>query len=186
MRHLTLICFAALVLAGCGNRRLLLGVDALSFTQPQDRSMAFGPVPALPVPISTGELAVIDDQHVSMFGGVHNVVDVESVSLSFSADVADSTGDGLDTLRVYLSDAGTNPMQTPAVVQLPFTLAPGQHVPLHVDIAGDPRINALFTEQEMRVTVTTSLQGPASGQALNGQITVTELRAAVVARHHTL
>ena len=85
MRHLTLMCFAAILLSGCGNRRLLLGVDALSFTQPQDRAIAFGPVPALPVPINTGELPVIDDQHVRMFGGVHNVVDVESVSLSFSA-----------------------------------------------------------------------------------------------------
>ena len=187
MRHRTfLFCLAALAIAGCGNRRLLLGVDALSFTQPQDRSVSFGPVPALPTPVNTGEVPVFDDLHVNMFGGARQVVDVESVTLTFSADIADSTGDGLDTLRVYMSDSATNPMATAPVIVLPVTLVPGQHAPLHAEIAGDPRINSLFTQQEMRVTVTTSLQGPAAGQALNGRLAITELRAAVIARHHTL
>ena len=176
---------AALLVSGCGNRKLLLNVDALSFTQPASRAMAFGPVPALPVPISTGEIPVFDDLHVNMFGSASQVVDVQSVDLSFSADVADSTGSGLDTLRVYMSDANTVPTSTLPVIVLPVTLVPGQHAPLHAEIGGDPRIAALFTQDQMRVTVTTSLQGPGAGAALNGRLSITELRAAVVATHHS-
>jgi hypothetical protein len=175
----------ALGLSGCGDRQLLLGVDALSFTDPATRDLAFGPVPALPDPLLTGELPVFDDLHVNMFGGAKDVVDVQSVTITFSADIADSTGDGLDTLRVYLSDSATSPTTTPPVIVVPIVLAPGQHSPVHAVIAGDPRVNALFTQDKMRVTLTTSLRGPSSGQSLNGRLVVTELRANVVARHHS-
>jgi hypothetical protein len=179
------VAVVALALVGCGDRKLLLGVDALSFTDPAIRSLAFGPVPALPMPLLTGELPVFDDLHVNMFGGAKQVVDVQSVTITFSADIADSTGDGLDTLRVYLSDSGTSPTSTPPVIVAPFALVPGQHTPVHAVIAGDPRVNSLFTQDQMRVTLTTSLRGPASGQSLNGRLVVTELRADVVARHHS-
>ena len=175
----------ALGLSGCGDRKLLLGVDALSFTDPATRDLAFGPVPALPVPLVTGELPVFDDLHVNMFGGAKQVVDVQSVTITFSADIADSTGEGLDTLRVYMSDSASQPMTTSPVMTMPIALVPGQHSPVHAVIAGDPRVNALFTQDKMRVTLTTSLRGPASGQALNGRLVVTELRADVIARHHS-
>ena len=78
-----------------------------------------------------------------------------------------------------------NPTSTLPVIEVPIALVPGQHSPVHAVIAGDPRVNALFTQDKMRVTLTTSLRGPASGQSLNGRLTVTELRADVVARHHS-
>jgi hypothetical protein len=180
-----LLVAATVVMAGCGNRRLLLGVDALSFTAPEERVIAFGPVPVLPVPIRTGELPVFADLHVNMIDGTNNVIDVEDVTLTFSAEIADSTGGGLDTMRVYLSDATTDPRTTTPVMVVPVVLVDGQVTPIHAVVAGDPRVIALFTQQEMRVSVTTSLEGPASGAALNGRLTLTELRAAVVARHHT-
>jgi len=176
----------AVLLAGCGDRRLLLGVDALSFTSPQDRVYAFGPVPALPVPVQTGEVPVLDDMRVNLFSGSGDVVNVEEATLTLSADVADSTGDGLDTLRVYMSDPNTDPRTTVPVVVAPVALLPGQHTPLHAVVGGDPRVTSLFTQSQMRVTVTTSLQGPASGQPLNGAVTLTALRADVVASRHKM
>jgi len=177
---------AALALFGCGDRNLILGVDALSFTSAADRVVAFGPVPALPLPIRTGEIPVFNDIKVNLIDGTKQVMDVQSVTIAFAADIADSTGAGLDTLRVYMSDQATSPVTTTPVATIPVTLVPGQHSPVGVLINGDPRVNALFAQQQVRVTVTTSLQGPASGQALNGRLTVTQLHADVVARHHAL
>jgi len=97
---------AAVLLAGCGNRTVLLSVDALSFTAPADRVLAFGPVPPLPVPVATGEVPVFDDLHVKLLGGTKDIVDVQDVTLSFSADLADSTGSGLDTLLASQSIGG--------------------------------------------------------------------------------
>jgi hypothetical protein len=177
---------AALALASCGDRKLLLGVDALSFTSPSDRVVPFGPVPAFAIPVTTGEIPVFNDLKVNMFGGAKQVVDVQAVTIAFTADVNDSTGDGLDTLRVYMSGPETDPVTTLPVIETPIVLTPGQHSPIHAVISGDPRINALFTGDQMRVTVTTSLQGPSNGAALNGRLTVTQLRADVIARHHSL
>lgn len=172
--------------AGCGNRRLLLGVDALSFTAPADREYAFGPVPPLPVPIETGEVPVLDDMKVNLFGSAQKIVSVDAVTITFSASASDSTGDGLDTLRVYLSGPDSDPMSTPPVITAPFVLQPGQTVPVHAVVSGDPRVNALFTQNSMRVTVTTSFAGPASGSPLNGRLSLTELKADVIARHGSL
>lgn len=177
---------AALVLAGCGNRRLVLSVDALSFTPPEARAIAFGPVPALPVPIETGEITLIDDQHVHLFDGAHSVLDVQDVTLTFAADLVDSTGDGLDTLRIYMSSADTAPASTAPVIELPVTLVAGQHVPVTATVHDDPRLNALFTQQEMRMSVTTSLRGPSGGEALTGRVVLSTLRAEVVAKQHAL
>jgi hypothetical protein len=74
----------------------------------------------------------------------------------------------------------------PPVLTAPVTLTAGQHAPIHAVVAGDPRVSGLFAQGQMRVTVTTSFQGPAAGQPLNGRLTLTELRADVIARHHTL
>ncbi len=177
---------AALALAGCGNRRLVLSIDALSFTPATARAIAFGPVPALPVPIQTGELTVVDDQRVHLFDGTRSVVDVEDVTLSFAADLVDSTGDGLDTLRVYLSDADHAPRSTAPVVELPVVLVPGTHAPVTATVQGDPRLNALFAQQELRMSITTSLRGPSSGAALTGRVVLTTLRAEVITKQHAL
>jgi hypothetical protein len=186
MRHrLPLLLLAALTLAGCGDRRVLLGVDALSFTAPAERVVPFGPVPALVVPVRTGEVPVFDDLRVNLFDGSNQVVDVQSVTIAFSADVVDSTGSGLDTLRVYMSDENTDPVTTTPVVTYPLVLTDGQVAPVSVVIDGDPRVNALFTGRQVRVTVTTALEGPSAGASLNGHLAVTRLRADVVARHHS-
>ncbi len=183
---LALAALAALVLAGCGDRRLLVGVDALSFTSAEQRAIAFGPVPALPVPVTTGELCVLDDLDVSLFGGASDVVDVQAVTIAVSADVTDSTGSGLDTLRLYLSDAQTSPQSTTPVLEIPVTLTPGDTIPIRAVVNGDARVQSLFAQDKIRLSLTTALRGPATGQALNGRVVLTQLRADVVARHHTL
>ena len=57
---------AAALLAGCGDRHLVLRVDVLSFIVPADRQRDFGPVPAVPGGVATGEVALVDNADVSL------------------------------------------------------------------------------------------------------------------------
>lgn len=182
---LPVIAFAVL-LGGCGNRSVLLTFDALSFTQPADRAVAFGPVPALPVAIETGEIPIFDDLHVTMLGDTRQIVQIDDVTVSFTADMYDSTGSGSDTLRVYISDKNTPPQSTTPVVVAPVLLTPAQHVPVHVVLGADPAVRALFLGDEVRVSVTSALRGPSMGAPLNGRVAITELRATVSAKQKTL
>ncbi len=175
---------AVVALAGCGNRTLYLGVDALSFTDATKLTKVIGPYPALPHPdtISTGEQPLFSE-NVNLVGGTQQVVDVQAVTITFTADFDDQYGSGDDTLRVYMSDKQTEPMSTLPVVQVPITLISGQHSPVHAVISGDARVNELFTQDQIRVAVTTALGVPPN-QGLSGTIKVTQLRADVVAKHH--
>ncbi|MCE9628324.1 MAG: hypothetical protein K8R56_10465, partial [Candidatus Eisenbacteria bacterium] len=83
--------------------------------------------------------------------------------------------------RLYLSDPGTAPRSTePVVVQvLPFNAG----VPDTATgvITGDTRVNGLFNNSSLRVSVTTSFRGPSIGPALAGSLTVSGLDATVIA-----
>lgn len=188
MRTRTLVTplLALAVLAGCGDRRLDVRVDALSFTNPAARSYAFGPVPPLPVPVVTGEVAILDDLPIHLVSGAGSLVGIDAVTITAAADVQDSTGSGLDTLRVYLSDASVDPRTTPPVLVAPVVLTPGAVVAIHSIVAADSRVAALFSGSELRATVTTSFEGPTSGQSLSGHFTLTALTADIVARRGRL
>src|SRR2546429_1721504 len=107
MRRTLLLTAAAVMLAGCGDRRLVLKVDVLSFIDPASRQVDFGPIPTFPGGLWTGETPIIDDQHVSMLQGVSDAVAIQSVTLSFGALAIDFDGSGQDTVRVYMSDPQT-------------------------------------------------------------------------------
>jgi len=176
-----LILAAALVLAGCGARNLVLRVNIFTFMDPSLRQTNFGPIPAVPGGFWSGEVALIDDQKVSLLQGLSDATNVHSVDLTFDALAIDADGAGEDTVRVYLSDAATAPRSTLPVVEIPMVLSPGLTDTVHVDLAGDPRVVGLFQAKSMRMSVTTSLRGPSSGNALSGTFRVTGLEAVVIA-----
>ena len=49
----------------------------------------------------------------------------------------------------------------------------------------DPRVAALFTDKALRLTVTTSLHGPASGSPLSGRFAIARFDALVIAARKT-
>lgn len=176
-----LVVLATAVLTGCGDRNLVINVDVLSYLDPSATQFAFGPVPAVPGGLMTGEVAVVKDVHVNLIERPNDLAKAQSVSLTFGAEVRDSTGAGSDTLRIYMSDVGTDPLTTPAVATLPFNLVAGQVDTVQVDVAGDQRLVGLFDGNSMRLTVTNALRGPASGADLNGRVQFSVIRATVVA-----
>lgn len=182
--HRLLLCTVlATLLAGCGNRNLILKVDVLSYMDPSQTSVAFGPIPPTPGGLSTGEVALIDDQHINLLTGIGDVVMIDAVTISMATVAVDSTGSGEDTLRVYLSDEATDPMTTVPVIFQTLVFQPGLTDTVRVTIDGDSRVAQLFAGKKVRLTATTSLHGPASGPALNGRLHLIALDAVVVARH---
>lgn len=179
IRRFVLFCGAAAILAGCGNRRLVLRVDVLSFLSPAQTSQTFGPVPPAPITVTS---VMVDDLDVNLFEGLSGAAVVQSVTVTTSAIFTDQTGSGADTLRVYLSDENTDPLTTPAALVLPVTLSPGVSDTVSATLGDDPRVADLFTKKRMRVSITTTLRPPASGPDLNGSLRLVALDAVVIAR----
>lgn len=172
---------ALALLAGCGDRNLVLKVDVLSYLDPSLTNFVFGPVPAFPGGIESGELEVVKDVVINLVDGMGSVTEVQGVSIGLTAVAIDSTGAGTDTLRLYMSDAESDPLLTPPVMELPVVLTPGQTDTVTADVQGDPRVTSLFAGKSLRVTLTTSLRGPDSGDALTGRVEVRRLEAVLIA-----
>jgi hypothetical protein len=181
MRQALALAATAALLAGCGDRNLVLKVDVLSFMTPASRQKDFGPIPAIPGGLVTGEIPVVDDQHVSLLAGLSDAADIRSVTLSYGALVIDFDGAGEDTVRVYMSDIATDPRTTSPVLTQAITLAPGETDTLRAVLGDDPRVMALFAAKSMRLSVTTALRGPSSGPPLSGRFLFTAFDGVVIA-----
>lgn len=176
-----LAAMAALLLAGCGDHHLVLRVDVLSYVDPAMRWAWFGPVPPAPGGLATGEQALVDDETVNLVEGMGSVAEVQSVEITLGVIVRDSTGTGVDTLRLYASDEDTHPLATAPVLQQVVQLQPGVTDTVSVTVAGDRRLAELFLERMMRISVTSSGRGPESGEALNGSVELSTLEAVIIA-----
>jgi hypothetical protein len=180
-RALIVIAAAALALAGCGDHNLVLKVDVLSYLDPALRAVAFGPVPAMSPALVSGEQPLVDDEAIQLLEGLNSVADVQSISLVLSAFAHDSTGSGSDTLRIYASDEDTHPLATLPIVELVVNLVAGRDTTLDVTVPADTRVAELFVQRRMRLSVTTSLRGPESGDPLNGRVELRTIEAIVLA-----
>jgi hypothetical protein len=174
---------AVLAIAGCGKGNLVLKVDVLSYLAAGQTDFDFGPVPAAPGGIATGEQNVISDASINLVGNLSDVANVHSVSIRSVVAAESFTGGGSDTLRLYLSDPDTDPRTTPAVLEQALVLVPAGTDTVTTEIAGDARVIDLFTRKSMRVTITTSLRGPDSGADLTGHVHFIALDAVVIAGH---
>ena len=176
-----LIALAAGALTSCGDRRLVLKVDVLSYLDPSTTRIPFGPVPAVPGGLSTGEKAVVSDASVNLLDGTGSIASVQSVSLKMTVFAVDSVGAGSDTLRLYLSDSSTDPSTTPPVMTIPLTFSPGMTDSVTADVGGDERVANLFAGKGLRLTLSTSLHGPDTGPDLYGRLEIRGLDAVLVA-----
>jgi len=174
-----------ILLVGCGDRNLVLKVDVLSYLDPQMTQVAVGPIPPTPGGFVSGEQEVLS-QDINLVDGMSSVAEVQGISISMSAEVADSTGSGADTLRLYLSDPAVNPRSTAPVMVVPITLTPGVTDTVAVSVGGDTRVADLFTQKRLRLTMTTSFRGPSSGPDLNARLKMLSLEAVLVAGRKSL
>jgi len=180
-RHTILVAAAALALAGCGDRNLVVNVDVLSYVDPGYTSIAFGPLPPVPGGLATGEVPLVDGMTINLVDGLGSVAEVKSVTLFLTAVARDSTGSGTDTVRVYVSDESYNPLWTPPIIEQAVTLQPGRADTVQAVFPGDRRVADLFMGRTLKLSVTNAARGPASGDPLNGRIELRALNAVVIA-----
>lgn len=171
----------AMLLASCGDRQLVMNVDVMSWVDPAAVSGSFGPVPAIPGGIATGEQTVLDGMEIPLVENIGQLASVDLVTLRVSAVVRDSTGSGADTLRLYLAAPSVDPRTTPPVITLPLVLTPGVTDTVEVTTDADPRVAQLFVDGKLKMSLTMSVRGPESGDPLVGGFRLNKLDATVLA-----
>jgi len=182
-----LLLLALAMLAGCGERRLVLNIDVLSYVAPADRGQPFGPIPALPPDGAYfPESPLVNDQEVVLLEGLTGLATVQAVTISANIFHQSTSGTGSDTLRLYLSPDDVPAQTTPPVFERAFIFTPGVAESTQVEVGGDARVVDLFNSRRFRFSVTTSLRGPASGPALSGLVSIHALHCVVVSSRKPL
>ena len=172
---------AALALvAGCGNRDLILRLDIKSFLSPAQSQTSFGPIPAIPGGTWSGEQPLVNDHQINLLEGLGNAVVVKHFEVTLATIVSASSGTGTDTMRVYASDLSTNPLATAPVLTQVLNLLPATLDTVTTVLNDSAHMDSLFTQKAMRLTVTTSLRGPSSGVPLNGTLAIHTFDAVAV------
>ncbi len=169
------------LLAGCATHALVLRVDLLSFTPELQSPFVFPPLAPTPGGLVTGEQTLVDDQVVNLVDGLGDAVSLKDVNLRLRTIASATSGSGIDTVRVYLSDANTPPRNTPAVLTQLLLFTAGVSDTMTSESAQDARMIALFAQKSLRMSVTTSFRGPASGAPLAAILRVTALDVVVIA-----
>lgn len=172
---------AAALVTGCAKHDLVMRVDLLSFTPELQSPFVFPPVPVTPGGLWTGEQVLVDDEVVSLIEGLSDASTIENVSFRLRSVAQTLTGTGTDTLRVYISDMLTPPRSTAPMAVDVLTFQAGVADTSELLIDGDSRLITLFQKSQVRVSVTTSLRGPAAGDPLEGSLEIVGMDAVIVA-----
>lgn len=177
------VILVAALCAGCGDRSVILKVDLASHLDAAARDVSPPPVPVVvPDGLWTGRQALVDDQHVNMLGGMGDAVDVRDVQLTMTTIASATTGSGVDTLRVFVSDEATHPLTTSPVIVQFLSFTAGTPDTVVTNLVDNTRMTALFAQKALRLTITTSLRGPGSGtDPLVCNLKIHSLDAVVVA-----
>ena len=183
-RAFIVIAVAALALAGCGNRNLVLKVDVLSYLEAAQKSFNVPVVPAVGV---VGEIPIIESMPISLIEGLDETAKVKSVTLSLGAGVTVASGSGSAHFKLYLSDEDTVPLTTTPVINALVTFsagAPGIVDATFPDADVDPgeqlRVAELFTHKNLRLAVVLD-QVNITSTVTDMTVTITKLDAIVIA-----
>lgn len=168
----------ALLLTGCGEGRLILNVDVLSFMDPADRDQAYGPIPAglsgstesVPFEFNTPE-------------GVGGETLIDSVVITAAADLDNQTGSADVRIQLFFDTlAATLYSGTPAI-DVPATLTPGTVTPVAFTEPVPDAILGLFNSASVFAGVRFQYQSndPLGGPDLQGVAHLTQVEARIVA-----
>jgi hypothetical protein len=170
---------AVLVLAGCGDKNLILTVDILSFLSPAETSGHYGPIPAG----TSGTTTIIANKTINLLPGLHDITAVTSVQIDVSGEFANATGTGNGSCRIYLSPEGTDPFvadTTPIVVPVTFNGASTDTV--SITVAGDSELADLFVGEKAQLGIRLSLTAAPGPDPVEGEFALIVLRAVVEAK----
>ncbi len=177
-RALILVAVAALALAGCGDHRLVLTVDVLSYLDESQTNVQIGALPAgeLPAPVP-----IVDDHTINLISGMGDVAEVQSVTLRLGGQLGAATGSGSGRLKLYLSDESTPPLTALPVLNAPVQFAAGTPGIISAEAACPPEVAALFLKHKMRMALVIDSAVVAAPGATDVTMTLQQLEAIVIA-----
>jgi hypothetical protein len=174
-RAFIVIAVAALALAGCGDRNLVLKVDVLSYLEESQKTFVVPVVPAVGV---EGEIPIVDTS-INLIEGLDEAAEVKSVTLSLGGGVTVASGSGSGRFRLYLSDPGT-PSPAILVMDVPVTFSAGSPAIISRTTDGGPEVARLFTQKKLQLKVVLD-QVNIISTVTNMTVTFTKLDAVVIA-----
>jgi hypothetical protein len=168
VRRLAAAIVLGALLAGCGTHSLVLNVDVLSFTP--ELQTPFTNIPTVPAntPPISGTQTLVDRRPVNLLAGLGDAASIDDVSFRLVTVASSTGGSGAATLRVFLADSSTDPLTTTPVLVQDLTFTSGTPDTVTTTISGDSRLRALFSKQQVQLSVNGTFTGPSSGAALSG------------------
>lgn len=178
-RWFVVLSMLPLLVAGCGDRSLILTVDVLSFLDPADVSQAYGPIPG---GLSGVTVDVASDE-VSLLPGIEDVTQVSSAKLNIAASFDNTTGTADAVFRIYITPGDSSDVfSTAPIADIPVTLTPGTVTNVATEVSSDALAQALVQDKAkvgVRVVFDTT---PSGVTPVQGTETITVLRATVITK----
>ena len=174
MRRLIPFLLLLPLLAGCGNRNLILTVDILSFLDPASKVVNYN----IPVPIPSDTVEVFSDS-LNLLQGVSDVTRAVAASLDIAASFDNTTGAATGNLLLYIAAAdSSDPFTTTPIANVPFTLLAGQitNISTHVDASAS--LAEALTHDKAQVGLRVVFNG--TSFPVQGTETLTQLLATVI------
>lgn len=174
MRRLIPFLLLLPLLAGCGNRNLILTVDILSFLDPASKTVNYD-VPAI---FPNDTIEVFSDS-LNLLQGVGDVTRAVAASLDIAASFDNTSGAATGSILIYIAAAdSSSPFTTTPIADVPFQLLPGQvtNVSTHVDASAS--LAEALTHDKAQVGVRVIFNGTAF--PVQGTETLTQLLATVI------
>lgn len=168
----------AVLVAGCGDRSLILTVDVLSFLDPADVTQDYGPIPA-GLPSATVD---VDSREVSLLPGVEDVTEVSSAKLEIGAAFDNATGSADARLLVYITPADSpDVFSSTPIADVPVTLTPGNVTNVSTEVSSDA-LAAALVQDKVKIGIRVAFDTSASLAPVTGTETITLLRATVITK----
>jgi len=168
---------ALMILAGCGNKDLILTIDLLSYVDQADLSIDYGPVPA-GIPTTSVELLQTE---ANLLQGIGDATEVKSATLTVGADFANNTGSATGNLQIFVASIDDeNPYTGQPVADFPVTLQPSHTTVIDEEIAVSPEQLDALTSEEAWFAIRIAYNTQGSNESLQGTVTLTKLTAVLV------
>jgi hypothetical protein len=165
-----------LIAAGCGDRRLILTVDVLSFLDPADVTRDYGPIPGGLSSVSVD----VASEEVSLLPGVEDVTEVASASLQIGASFDNATGSADARILIFITSADSaDVFSTAPIADVPVSVTPAAVSTVDTEVTSDALARALVQDRVkigLRITFDTS----GSAVPVQGTETITKLLATVI------
>lgn len=168
-----------LLVAGCGNKDLILTIDLLSYVDQSDLSTDYGPIPA-GMPTTSAELLEVE---ANLLQGLGDATEVKSATLNVGAEFANVTGSATGSFQIFVAELDTpEPFSTAPVADFPVTLQPSHTTTIDEEIAVTPEQLDGLTSEETWFAVRVIYNTEGSADELEGTVTLTRLTAILVTK----